>query len=152
MKYAEKTTVSVSSSKIEIERILARYGATGFMYGIKNDTAMIAFEAHNRHVRFILPLPNISDKEFRHTPSGRDRNEKNIEDAYNQEVKRRWRTLALAIKAKLEVVETGIAEFEEEFMANIVMPNGQTISDSILPAIEEAYSTKKMVSLLPCYD
>jgi hypothetical protein len=35
------------------------------------------------------------------------------------ETRRRWRALALAIEAKLEVVDTGIASFEHEFGMNI---------------------------------
>ena len=65
-----------------------------------------------------------------------------------QEVRRRWRALALSIKAKLETVESGIAEFETEFMPYMVLPNGKTVAENILPEIERAYSTGKMPKLL----
>ena len=51
-------------------------------------------------------------------------------------------------KAKLEAVESGIATFEEEFMAHIVMPNGKTVGEMALPLIESAYKTNKHVPLL----
>lgn len=41
-RYANTTTVSVSKSKAEIEDILHRYGASGFMSGWLDDKAMIA--------------------------------------------------------------------------------------------------------------
>jgi hypothetical protein len=57
--------------------------------------------------------------------------------------------LALTIKAKLESAESGIEEFETAFMGQIVMPNGRTIAEQILPAIDDAYKTKQMpVALL----
>jgi hypothetical protein len=55
----------------------------------------------------------------------------------------------LAIKAKLEAVEQGITEFESEFMAHIVMPDGKTVGHHVLPQISAAYSTGKMPKLLP---
>ena len=52
------------------------------------------------------------------------------------------------IKAKLEAVESGISVFEEEFLAHLVMPDGKTVGQSILPQVEAAYQTGKMPSLL----
>jgi hypothetical protein len=57
--------------------------------------------------------------------------------------------LALAIKAKLEAVESGIATFEEEFLAYVVLPDGQSVGQHVLPNIEQAYVTNKMPPLLP---
>ena len=149
MAYAENTSVPVDRSKSEIERILAAYGAKGFAYGTDDKRAMIQFKANNRIVRFILPFPDPMDDSYRRTPTGRTRKSTSHEAAYEQEIRRRWRALSLAIKAKLEVVETGISEFEDEFMAHIVMPDGKTVSESVRPAIESAYSSGKPVALLP---
>ena len=79
-RYAERTKVPVSQSKTEIERILARYGADQFIYGIRDGTALVAFRAHERHVKFVLPLPDDGDE---------------------REERRRWRCLALVFKSKL---------------------------------------------------
>lgn len=151
MAYAENTSVPIDRSKAEIERVLVRYGATGFMYGIRPEKAVIAFEANNRHVRFLLPMPDAEAKEFRTTPTGRSRKGDAVNSAFEQEICRRWRALALAIKAKLEAVETGITEFDEEFLAHIVMPNGKTVAESAIPAIDEAYRTGRAPALLPGY-
>ncbi|HUW30193.1 MAG TPA: hypothetical protein VM223_01130 [Planctomycetota bacterium] len=151
MAYAENTSVPVDRSKAEIERVLARYGATGFMYGIRPEKAVVAFEANDRHVRFILPMPDPSAPEFRTTPTGRSRKGDAVNSAFEQEVRRRWRALALAIKAKLEAVDTGITEFEDEFMAHIVMPDGKTVSEHTRPLIAAAYETGRVQPLLPGY-
>ena len=51
-------------------------------------------------------------------------------------------------KAKLEAVETGITEFEDEFLAHIVLPNGQTMGEFAKPQIAHAYDTGDMPPLL----
>lgn len=149
MKYAEKTSVPVDRSKTEIEKVLKSYGATGFMYGTSENHAIIMFKANNRMVKFVLPLPDIQDEQFRRTERGRTRKTNKIPEAYEQEVRRRWRAFSLAIKAKLEAVATGITQFDEEFLAHIVLPNGKTVAEESIPKIAQAYETGKNVPLLP---
>lgn len=62
----------------------------------------------------------------------------------DQEKRRKWRALSLAIKAKLESVRSGIATFEEEFLPHIVMPDGRRVIEWVAPQIEAAYQTGKM--------
>lgn len=149
-RFAEKTTVSSESSRMEIERDLRRYGASGFMYGWNESGAVVAFQMLERHVKFVLPLPDPNDKVFRLTPArGTVRSPKQQEEAYEQAVRQRWRALALVIKAKLEAVSSGITCFEDEFMAHIVMPDGKTVSQHVKPGIVSAYASGKMPALLP---
>lgn len=147
-RFAENTSVSSGKSRAEIDRTLSRYGATGFMYGWSGTDAVIAFEMKGRRVKFILPLPDRGSREFTHTPTGKIRASKQIEDAFEQAIRQRWRALALVIKAKLEAVEAGITEFEEEFLAHIVLPNGSSVGKFMIPQIEKAYKTGKMPPLL----
>ncbi len=69
MKYAEKTKVTSDKSKSDIERILQRYGASSFMYGWQDTKAIVAFQMHKRHIKFILPMPDRNSKEFTKTSS-----------------------------------------------------------------------------------
>lgn len=147
-RFAEKTSVPSDRSRSEIEKTLRRYGATGFMYGWKGDFAVIAFEAQGIRIRFNLPMPNINSDEIRLTPTGKERAESAIEGVYEQAVKQRWRALALVIKAKLEAVETGITLFEEEFLAHIMLPDGGTVGQFMLPQVKTAYETGNMPPLL----
>lgn len=48
-----------------------------------------------------------------------------------------------------EAVECGISVFEDEFMANIVLPGGQTVGDFMKPQIEQAYISGTIPSMLP---
>jgi hypothetical protein len=41
----------------------------------------------------------------------------------------------LSIKAKLEAVETGIESFEIAFMPYVVLPDGKTVAEHVLPAL-----------------
>jgi len=145
--YAHNTEVPVDRSKSEIEHILTRYGATGFGYMTKGNQAAIMFLAHGKQLRFILPLPTPED--VSRTSTGRARKGHAAAEQLNRENRRRWRALVLDIKARLEAVETGITIFEQEFLPHIVLPNGQTVAEAVLPGIENAYKTGKVVALLP---
>lgn len=147
--YAEKTSVSAEKSRCEIERTLQRYGADQFMYGWDVDKALVGFRMGGRQIKFLLPMPDKSDHQFTHTPTGKIRKENAAFTEWEQACRQKWRALSLVIKAKLEAVEAGIAIFEDEFMANIVLPNGSTVSQFMLPQIAEAYETGQMPNLLP---
>jgi len=147
-RYAESTTVSSEASRAEIERILARYGADQFMYGWADNRAVVAFRAHGKQVRFVLPLPARDDPEFTMHSRGR-RTPEAAQKAWEQAGRQRWRALALVIKAKLEAVEAGITEFETEFLPHIVLPDDRTVAEWLVPQLELAYEQGPMPSALP---
>jgi len=148
-KFAQKTDVTSDRSRSEIERTLIRYNADQFMYGWQDDSAMVGFRMNRKMIRFLLPMPDKNDAEFTLTETGRERSDTQMQKAYEQATRQRWRALALVVKAKLEAVESGITTFEEEFMAHIVLPNNKTFAQEALPLIETAYETGKMPNLLP---
>lgn len=148
-RYAQHTDVSQSRSKEEIERLIERYGADQFVSGWRKGQAMISFTLHNKIVRILLPLPDPDDEEFRKTPTGRARRDGSVNEHYHREVRRRWRSLALVIKAKLEAVESGITTFEQEFLAHIVMPDDRTVAEHAFPWMEKAIATGQVPKLLP---
>lgn len=130
-KFAATTRVPVEQTRSEIEKTLARYGATRFAYMNEVGRAVIMFEAKERRLRFDLPLPKgDSDKEA-------------------QSRRQKWRALLLAIKSKLESVESGIETFESAFLSHIVMPDGMTVGQHALPRIASAYKGEPMQPLLP---
>ncbi len=145
--YAKNTNVSSELSRLEIEKTLIKYGAENFAYAISGETAMIAFTMNERQVKFILPLP--SKEKFRYTPTGRERTENAKATEWEQACRQRWRALKLVIQAKLEAVECGISVFEDEFMANIVLPSGGTVGEFMRPQIEKAYISGQLPALLP---
>jgi hypothetical protein len=149
--YAANTEVSQEKSRMEIESTLRRYGADAFSYGWEEERAMIAFRANNRHIKFVLSMPDRNDPKFTSYKRGFSTYTRTEEQAYKlweQASRQRWRALALVVKAKLEAVEAGISEFEEEFLAHIVLPDGSTVGQQIRPHIESAYLSGKMPRLL----
>ena len=149
-RYASQTSVSVSKSQFEIKELVTKYGADAFQLGETHDRAAIMFAMNRRQVKFMLPLPDRRDKEFTHHSRGA-RTEDAAYKSWDQACRSRWRALLLCIKAKLEAVKVGITEFDDEFMAHIVMPDGQTVGQHIKPQISTAYETGNMPPLLPDY-
>jgi hypothetical protein len=146
-RYAARTDVPADRSRAEIERLLVRYGATAFQYGWEGDTAAIGFKLQDRYIRILLPMPHPS--EFEMTEGGRMRSESGTLKAHEQAQRQRWRALVLIIKAKLEAITSGITTLEREFMADVVMPNNETVGQWLAPQIEAAYQSGRMPPLLP---
>lgn len=150
-RYAEKTRVSIASSKTEIEKTLSRYDADSFAYGWEAGRASVGFELKGKYIRFHLNLPAKTEERFVKTPTGLDRTEVQVKKQWEQACRSSWRALCLVIQAKLEAVEAGITTLEEEFLAHIMLPNGQTVGQEFIPQIEDVYQSggKGMPKLLP---
>lgn len=125
-KYAAKTSVPVDRSKQEIEKELERFGASGFFSGWQNGVTTLGFIYNSSVYKFEL---------------------KQTEDA--QEDRSNWRALLLAIKAKIVWVQTGKGTFASEFMAQLVLPNNQTVEQYLLPQIQSAKDAGNLPKLLP---
>lgn len=148
--YAKQTTVSPERSRLEIERTLIRYGATGFMYGWQGERYMVGFELDNRRIRLDIHMPHRSDRRICYTPTGRLRSKAGADKAYRQAMRQRWRALALIIKAKLEAIEAGVTTLEAEFLNATLLPSGQTVGEWLEPQIRHIYETGQMpAGLLP---
>ena len=150
-KYAANTEVSQEKSRMEIEGTLRRYGADAFSYGWAEQSAVIAFRAKDRQVRFEIGMPDRNDPQFQTYRRGNSTYSRTPEAAigqWEQACRQKWRALSLVVKAKLEAVDAGISEFEEEFLAHIVLPDGSTVGKQIAPYIEQAYSDGQMPKFL----
>ena len=141
-RYASQTNVPVDRSISEIKRTLERYGASQFGYAQDSERglASVCFSMCDRHIRFVLAMPKREDEQFWRTKRGRRSPDQALK-AWEQACRQRWRALALCIKAKLEAVESRISEFEDEFLAFIVLPGGSTVGQLVKPQIENAYLT-----------
>lgn len=138
MTYASTTSVPIDRSQSEIKKILSKYGADSFAFAESQGKAMIMFELQKRRIMFKLPLPQ---------PPSKHATQASIK-TYEQLCRSRWRALVLGIKAKLECVASQITTLEEEFLAHIVLPNGQTVGQTVGPQIEHSYLTNQMPPLL----
>ena len=140
-RFAASTSVPVGKTEFEIKTLLRRYGADQIGTGESATKAMVTFTMRSRLIRFVLPLPDKNGQEFTRSPAGKKSlsPEASLRQ-WEQACRSRWRALLLSVKAKLESVEIGISEFEEEFLAHIVDPaTGRTVGEDIVPQIARRY-------------
>lgn len=144
--FAKGTTVSPEKTRAEIETLVRRFGADGFVSGWQGEKAMVQFVCRNRRVRFLLALPALAS--FQWGPRRRMRKASEMKAAQDAETRRLWRSLLLVIKAKLEAVTSGVTTFESEFLAHILLPNGSTVGEQVAPQLDHAYASGEMPKLL----
>lgn len=143
MGYAEGTSVPVVKSRIEIEQLLTKYGATRRVTAEEPGRAVIYFEMADRHVQFTMPLARLEgmpkgDKLRRPIPE--DKRRQLLEQRHREQ----WRTLVLVLKAKFTALEGQVETFDQCFLAHIILPGGGTVGAQALPALAEAYKTGKV--------
>lgn len=153
MTYAKGTSVSIDKSKAAIEKMLGGYGCTQFSSGWANvdgqHFAHVSFQHGETSIMLGLPMPNPNEFAFWPLRRGqwqqRKRTVAQIEEAYEAEKRRRWRSLLLVIKAKLEAVDCGISTLEREFLADVVLPNGRTLGEWAVPKLAEIQSGRLLL-------
>lgn len=147
--FAENTNVSVEKTKGAIEAIVTQAGADAFASMSDTGRAAIQFRLRSRILRFTLPLPDKNDPKFSKCGryNERTRTAEATYAAWEQACRSKWRALFLSIKAKLHSIESGIETFDSAFMAQIVMPSGQTMEEVAVPLIEQAYKSGKMPTM-----
>jgi hypothetical protein len=145
-RYAEGTSVPADRSRAEIERVLQRYGATGFGYSWERRHApIVPAPLHGQKTEereFVAIMFHFKDRRIRlDVPMPTARETRNPDAATRQ----RWRAMLLVIKAKLEAVASGISTLEQEFLANIVTESGATIGQIVVPRLEEAVAAGRLL-------
>lgn len=147
--YAAQTEVPVFRSKAAIEQLLIQHGATEFISGWNESHDTLQFKMRGQLIRFVLPRPNPKDRKFNYDRSGYALSPVNRTKRIDQADRQRWRALYLVIRAKLEAIQSGIAIYEQEFLAFIVDPiSGLTVGDILVPRLQEG---RGVVGLLPEY-
>lgn len=140
MTYATGTPVPPERTRLDIERELMKRGASQFGYNHDQGgrRSVVAFTLKGLQVHMTLTQPDPAEHRFTRTPTGKPRSTTAALDAYDQEVRRRWRALLLVVKAKLVAVDEGITTLEREFLADVVLANGRTVIEDVQPAIDHA--------------
>lgn len=136
--YAQDTKVPIERSQGEIRTMLLKRGAVNLGFAEKAERFVLAFTMHNRQVVFAVKLPaRPNDKATQASIK-----------TYEQLCRAKWRALVLCLKAKFVTVESGVTSFEDEFLAHIALPNGNTVGTEMKEHIEYAYTQGKMPDLL----
>lgn len=142
-RYATGTDVSATKSRAEIEDLLKRHGATSFASGWDDEQAraVLVFRLAERNFRLV-----VSQAQEKDVPAAKRRQAPAEHRAHvlrwiTGEERRRWRALLLMIKAKLEMIASGESSVEREFLADMLLPSGETVATAILPRIAESYAS-----------
>lgn len=123
--YAKDTKVPVDRSRGEIEHVLRKYGCTAFAFGWQiGAEAMIQFEYRGRNVKLTIAATKGAFGQ-----AARERAER-----------QRWRVLVLLVKAQIEAVENGLWSFEEAFLPWMLLGDGSTVAQKMLPQLPAAAS------------
>lgn len=139
--FAEGTDVPAARSEAEIKAMLVKFGADSVITGNEGRKVFVLFRARDRFVKFTMQMPSADDSPER-TESSRYKLKPEQREAWAEsEARRRWRALALLVKAKLTGIADGIVTFEEEMLAHVVMPDGRPFIEEALPAIATSYKT-----------
>lgn len=147
-RYAEGTAVPVDKSRAEIEALLTRHGATAFLSAWQDGVGIIQFRLNGRMLRYQVELPD--PVRFKHAGQRgwRPNTDERCRALAEAEHRRRWRALLLILRAKLEIVASGDSTFDHEFLADIMLPEGGTVGQQLVPQIARAYETGEMPKLL----
>lgn len=115
------TSVGAGRSKEQIEKLLHKVGALGFRWDsglpqLRDSENAVGFEQltaalswHGRKLAFRLRIEYSSDKQQRQN----------------------LRALYWYLKAKIEAIEFGIVDLEQEFMPYMLAPSGRTLYDEL---------------------
>jgi len=149
-KYAAATAVSPEQRRGEIERTLARYGATAFGYATSGDRAQVVFEMNGRQMRLDVTLPDRQDKKFTHLESSPwvRRSELEADKRWQQALRQRWAALGLWIKAQCEAIDSGVVTAEQAFLGWVVLPDGLTLGEKLHPQLDAVYGSGEVPALL----
>ena len=149
-RFAANTSVPVARTQEEIQALLRRYGAAGFMMGEEGNKVFFCFKTHDRFVKMTTNMPDPKSREFTHTPSRQTpRSPKETQAAHEQGIRQRWRSLLLRVKARFEEIEDGQVTFDEAFMPYLVLPDGTTMKEWAEYEIPKVYALGEMPKLLP---
>jgi hypothetical protein len=143
-KFAEGTDISAERSRADIETLLRKHGASEFAVYTSDERTVYMYRLKGMMVRHTVEYPPSSPYEYVPRASWKKRPADQVKKLQEAEWRRRWRALLLVCKAKLEIVDSGGSTFEREFLADILLPNGETMGQAMLPRLVEAYETGEM--------
>lgn len=156
--FAADTKVPVERTKMELDQLLAKHGAgnRGVITDDDRGKAAVIFVLEGLKYRLEIPLPAPNDfrpKDGEKPPHGwkswrdTDRNDW-VARTWEQSCRARWRAVLLLVKAKLETIRMGASTPEREFLADLVLPSGETVHNAMADNIHRALAAGKMPTLM----
>lgn len=128
-RFAEDTSVPVGTTQGEIKDRLRKAGADQIAVFESDERSAVAFRLSAAMYRVTIPI-EVGAKNRA------------------QEERRAWRLMGLLIKSKLEAVREGATTIEREFLADMLLYDGRTVSEWAGPQIEAAQVAGRMPNQL----
>ncbi len=124
-RFATGTKVPVAKTATELDRLLAKHGATqrATFQDDENHTGSVQFRLADYVVRITMSSAPVGKKP------------QDVEQAARET----WRRLLLLVKAKLEIVASGMSTVEREFLADVLLPQGDTVHDRFATPLRQNY-------------
>jgi len=134
-KYAKNTTVPVTRSKAQIQKLLVDYGIVEYFMGSSPRGDGVGFKYEGKVYKHNVPAPKSED--YR------------LQSQYDQAIRQRWRVFYMSLKMKLEEVQDGGVSFEDQFLSMMTLPDGSTVADFMkLPENLSLIEKTKMPKML----
>lgn len=143
--FAAETAVTPARSQAQIRDLLVKHGAEGFMIGEVGGDGLIQFRINGLPIQLMVPTPPLRPRDR----AGRVVHISRQKVAQEKETRQRWRIVRLIIQAKLEAIALETTTVEREFLADVVMPTGKTIGETLGPRIVQAVESGSLPPLLP---
>lgn len=135
MPYAKETDVPFERSVAEIVGLLKKAGADQIAQVDQRERFTIQFTMADRMLRFRVDYLSAEQID---KLTGPRQDPAKVKAQWHRQ---RGRALLLVIKAKLEAVDSGVETFEQAFLANVVLSNGETVHERIASPIAAEYET-----------
>ena len=130
----QNTTVAIEKSQADISKLLRKYGIYEVQHTNQKEKFSLAFRVEIEEmsvpltVRIDIPYNQRSDKE----------------DKYGYKKQRiLYRTLFFYVKGLLNAWNNDLKTFTEIFMPHLVLPNGETVEQVLLPQFRKAITENK---------
>lgn len=156
-RFASNTSVPVERSQAELQRLVRQHGASTVATMQTETGAVVAFQVGAYRVRLELDVPTtkrfLDSAKHDKAPRGwlswdEKRRLQWAREQVEQVERQRWRALLLVTKAKFELIAEGASSIEREFMADLLLPNGQRVEQWLVPQLKENEG-RRMPPLLP---
>ena len=140
----ENTEVPVSRSQEGIRKLLLENGATGIAFVSQSEPlsegfeAMIPIDGKTYRVRIVAKVTKVEKKprRRRYAPA------KSQVELQEAEMRRIWRVLFYHLKSVYEATTTGVMEFRELMLPYVVVKDGRTIAQHLLPQLDKAIESR----------
>ena len=143
-RFAEETSVPISRSRGEIDKLLRDWGATGIQWTDQFDLDCVTLQFiwprdEERYMaRFSVGLPS-EQKLAPHAVDGRSgrTSERKLAALLVNRGRREHRVLLLWLKAALNAVDAGIVSAETIFLPFLVGRDGRTVAEVAVPRLSQ---------------